>query len=247
MKMDTWLQSMCKTFSSFSVNGASRWPSLLLSSWMTATASPSQTTGAQSMDRGTKSPELLPPPPQRLSFRTSGTFAISLFAATQPAMELSGEDFTRKMPSTPWATELQSSLASLSTTHSVARSQDMDVRPSAMTVFMIVSSSLAFFARSEACKSMRRRFDMPSRQPTTTPQTPPKVETRLVMPNRCCESVSPGSGRPSFKHTASMVPPKVTPHVSLKTCPMAAAARVGRPRQTPTVLSMASPAQMSTL
>mmetsp|Transcript_46289 Transcript_46289/g.124362 ORF Transcript_46289/g.124362 Transcript_46289/m.124362 type:complete len:235 (+) Transcript_46289:548-1252(+) len=116
-----------------------------------------------------------------------------------------------------------------------------------MTVVMMLSSSLAFLARSEACRSMTSKFSMPIRQPTMTPHTPPNVETRLVTPSRCCASVRPGSGRPSFRQNVSMAPPKVTPQVSLRTCPIAAAASVGRPRQTPTVLSMVSPAQMRTL
>mmetsp|Transcript_102390 Transcript_102390/g.330257 ORF Transcript_102390/g.330257 Transcript_102390/m.330257 type:complete len:223 (+) Transcript_102390:388-1056(+) len=185
-----------------------------------------------------------PRPPQRGSTCTSGILAACWLRATQAATDLSGSKESRRISS--WV-ELHISPASSSTIQSVARSLLMEARPSSMMVIIIVSNSLALFARSEACRSTRRRLHMPSEQPRITPQMPPAAETRFVRPNRSCASVSPGSGRPIFRQMASMVLPKVTPQVSLSTWPIAAAASVGSPRKTPTVLSIASPAQMSTV
>mmetsp|Transcript_49344 Transcript_49344/g.130071 ORF Transcript_49344/g.130071 Transcript_49344/m.130071 type:complete len:214 (-) Transcript_49344:283-924(-) len=212
---------------------------ILSSSWMTATTLSLTITGAQIMDSGRHSPSL---PHHRGSLVTSGMLASSLWWYTHPAMDDFSSLGIRRIWFSPWAIELQSSSFSSSTIHSVARAQPRTLRPSSMTVFMMVFNSSARLARSAAWRSTTNKLHIPMRQPTMTPQTLPKVDTRFTMPKRCCASVKPGSGRPSFRASASMVPPKRTPDVSLKICPHAAAPSVGRPSDTPSVASMASPA-----
>mmetsp|Transcript_100467 Transcript_100467/g.199492 ORF Transcript_100467/g.199492 Transcript_100467/m.199492 type:complete len:248 (-) Transcript_100467:312-1055(-) len=247
MKIATCEHRIFNTFTSWWSKLAGTSPSYLFINWITATTSLPWTTGAQSMDLGKKLPTSSASPPQRSSVTTSAMLATSLCFATHAATDASSCNGTRRVLLNPWATELQSSCLSASTIQSVARSQESATWPSAMMVFIMLSSSLAFFARSAAPRSTTNKLSIPMKHPMITPQTPPSVDTRLVMPSRICASVNPGNGRPSLRHRASMVPPKVTPHASLTTCPIAAAASVGRPRQTPTVLSMASPAQISTL
>mmetsp|Transcript_17802 Transcript_17802/g.67601 ORF Transcript_17802/g.67601 Transcript_17802/m.67601 type:complete len:231 (+) Transcript_17802:406-1098(+) len=154
------------------------------------------------------------------------------------------------LSSCPFARALafdQSSPRFLSYMKSDARSASKTWWASAITVLNILFSSRCRFAISAASRSSAKRFTIPSRHPQTTPMIDPAMAADLLIGIRLCAWVMFGTGSPSFTNAASTSPPNATPLTSEQICPKAAAVIVARPKRTPMVESMASPARIITV
>jgi len=115
-----------------------------------------------------------------------------------------------------------------------------------MFLKIAVNSFSSFFFSTESV-STKNRFTSPKQQPVMTPKTLPLVLARVTDCRISCSGSKRGNRNPNRNAAFSIELPKSTPEVSLKICPIAAAAKLEMPNVTPTLASMASPAYIKTV
>ena len=89
---------------------------------------------------------------------------------------------------------------------------------------------------------MKKSGVIPSKQPTEMPNAPADSLTIRVVRIAACAADSAGASSPARTHHPSMASPNEMPATSLIRLPSPAAASVEKPRRTPSVASMRSPA-----